>query len=232
MSIINSTQIVPKREVPGIENILAADGSAKLLESAQPFMELLMHNECALKEIETKLNVLNDEFSLRHNYNPIESIKTRVKDPMSIIEKMKRKNIPPTIANIENTLNDIAGIRVICSFPEDIYAIAQILVEQDDIELISKKDYIADPKPNGYRSLHLIVEIPIFLSRGKKYMKVEVQFRTIAMDFWASLEHKMRYKKNIENAEEIAEELRVCSEAINAIDYRMQDIRNRIGTKK
>ncbi len=232
MPIINSTQIVPKREVPGIENILAADGSAKLLESAQPFMELLMHNECALKEIETKLNVLNDEFSLRHNYNPIESIKTRVKDPMSIIEKMKRKNIPPTIANIENTLNDIAGIRVICSFPEDIYAIAQILVEQDDIELISKKDYIAAPKPNGYRSLHLIVEIPIFLSRGKKYMKVEVQFRTIAMDFWASLEHKMRYKKNIENAEEIAEELRVCSEAINAIDYRMQDIRNRIGTKK
>lgn len=232
MSIQNSNQLVPKRETPGIENILASDGSSKLLESAQPFMELLMHNECALKEIETKLNVLNDEFSLRHNYNPIESIKTRVKDPMSIIEKMKRKGIPPSIENIENTLNDIAGIRVICSFPEDIYAIAEMLIKQDDIVLISKKDYIANPKPNGYRSLHLIIEIPIFLSKGKKYMKVEVQFRTIAMDFWASLEHKMRYKKDIENAEDIAQELKLCSEAINAIDYRMQDIRNRIGHKK
>ncbi len=231
MSILNSTQIVPKREMPGIENILAADGSSKLLESAQPFMELLMHNECALKEIETKLNVLNDEFSLKHNYNPIESIKTRVKDPVSIVEKMKRKGIPPSIENIENTLNDIAGIRVICSFPEDIYAIAEMLIKQDDIVLVSKKDYIANPKPNGYRSLHLIVEIPIFLSKGKKYMKVEVQFRTIAMDFWASLEHKMRYKKNVENADDIAEELKLCSDAINAIDYRMQDIRNRIGTK-
>ncbi len=144
---------------------------------------------------------------------------------------MKRKGIPPSIPNIENTLNDIAGIRVICSFPEDIYAIAEMLIKQDDIELISKKDYIANPKPNGYRSLHLIVEIPIFLSKGKKYMKVEVQFRTIAMDFWASLEHKMRYKKDIENAEDIAQELKLCSEAINAIDYRMQDIRNRIGKK-
>ncbi len=231
MSIINSTQLVPKQDLPGIERILAADGSSKLIESAQPFMELLMHNECALREIETKLNVLNDEFSLQYNYNPIESIKTRVKDPMSIIEKMKRKNIPPTIPNIENTLNDIAGIRVICSFPEDIYAIAEMLIKQDDVELISKKDYIANPKPNGYRSLHLIVEIPIFLSKGKKYMKVEVQFRTIAMDFWASLEHKMRYKKNVQDAGDIAQELKLCADAINAIDYRMQDIRNRIEKK-
>lgn len=231
MSIVNSTQLVPKQDLPEIERILAADGSSKLMESAQPFMELLMHNECALREIETKLNVLNDEFSLQYNYNPIESIKTRVKDPMSIIEKMKRKGIPPTIRNIENTLNDIAGIRVICSFPEDIYAIAEMLVQQDDVELISKKDYIANPKENGYRSLHLIVEIPIFLSKGKKYMKVEVQFRTIAMDFWASLEHKMRYKKNVENAEDIAQELKLCADAINAIDYRMQDIRNRIEKK-
>ncbi len=234
MSIINtnSSQLVPKRETPGIERILASDGSSRLLESAQPFMELLMHNECALREIETKLNVLNDEFSLQYNYNPIESIKTRVKDPMSIVEKMKRKGIPPTIPNIENTLNDIAGIRVICSFPEDIYAIAEMLIKQDDIELISKKDYIANPKPNGYRSLHLIIGIPIFLSTGKKPMKVEVQFRTIAMDFWASLEHKMHYKKNnIENAEDVARELKMCAEAINAIDYRMQDIRNRIEKK-
>lgn len=228
MSITNNSQIVPKRDAPGIERILSADGSSRLIESAQPFMELLMRNECALKEIETKLNVLNDEFSLQYNYNPIESIKTRVKDPMSIVEKMKRKGIPPTIENIENTLNDIAGIRVICSFPEDIYAIAEMLIKQDDVELISKKDYIAQPKPNGYRSLHLIIGIPIFLSKGKRFMKVEVQFRTIAMDFWASLEHKMRYKKNIKDADDIANELKLCAEAINAIDYRMQDIRNRI----
>lgn len=228
--MIVSQSLVPKRDTAAtIERLL--DGSTRIMESAQPFMELLMHNECALHEIETKLNVLNDEFSLQYNYNPIESIKTRVKDPMSIVEKMKRKGVAPTIENIENTLNDIAGIRVICSFPEDIYAIAEMLIRQDDIKLISQKDYIANPKPNGYRSLHLIVEIPIFLSKGKKFMKVEVQFRTIAMDFWASLEHKMRYKKNIENAEEIARELKLCSEAINTIDYRMQDIRNRIEKK-
>ncbi len=231
MLIENNNQLVAKREMPGIERFLAADGSSRLIESAQPFMELLMHNECALKEIETKLNVLNDEFSLQYNYNPIETIKTRVKDPMSIVEKMKRKGITPTISNIEKTLNDIAGIRVICSFPEDIYAIAEMLIKQDDIKLISKKDYIATPKPNGYRSLHLILEVPIFLSTGKKPMKVEVQFRTIAMDFWASLEHKMHYKKNVQDADEIVQELKLCAEAINAIDYRMQDIRNRIEKK-
>jgi len=229
---LDNSAIITKREVPGIESMLASDRSQKILESAQPFMELLMQNECALREIETKLNVLNDEFSLRHNYNPIESIKTRVKDPVSIVKKMERKNIPPTMENIRNTLNDIAGIRVICSFPEDIYALAEMLIKQDDITLISQKDYIANPKPNGYRSLHLIVEIPIFLSKGKLPMRVEAQFRTIAMDFWASLEHKMRYKKNIENADEIAQELKLCAEAINAVDYRMQDIRNRIENKK
>lgn len=227
--MLASNSLVPQRDASAIDRIF--DGSSKILETAQPFMELLMHNECALREIETKLNVLNDEFSLQYNYNPIESIKTRVKEPMSIIEKMKRKGIAPTIPNIEKTLNDIAGIRVICSFPEDIYAIAEMLIKQDDIKLISQKDYIANPKPNGYRSLHLIVEIPIFLSKGKKPMKVEVQFRTIAMDFWASLEHKMRYKKDVENAEEIARELKLCAEAINTIDYRMQDIRNRIEKK-
>ena len=161
--------------------------TAELLETAKPFLELMMHNECALRELETKLNVLNDEFSTIYNYNPIESIKTRVKDPVSIIDKMHRKGITPTVENIENTLSDIAGVRVICSFPEDIYAIADILATQDDIVIIKRKDYIANPKPNGYRSLHLIVEIPIFLSTGKKMMRAEVQFRTIAMDFWAQI---------------------------------------------
>lgn len=224
----DNTQLVAAGEVSSFDKLLSSNKTAEILERAKPFMELMMHNECALREIETKLNVLNDEFSLQYNHNPIETIKTRVKDPISIVEKMQRKGIKPTIENIENCLNDIAGIRVICSFPEDIYAIADMLIRQDDITLIAKKDYIANPKPNGYRSLHLILEIPIFLSTGKKPMRVEVQFRTIAMDFWASLDHKMKYKKNVENAEEIVAELRMCAEAINQIDYRMQDIRNRI----
>ncbi len=141
---------------------------------------------------------------------------------------MNRKGVTPTVENIENTLNDIAGIRVICSFPEDIYNIADMLTKQDDVTVIAKKDYIQNPKPNGYRSLHYILGIPIFLSTGPKNMKVEVQFRTIAMDFWASLDHKMKYKHDIEDADEIAAELKMCAEAINAIDYRMQVIKNRI----
>ena len=220
-----NTQIVPSGD---FNSMIASDRTAELLETAKPFLELMMQNECALKELETKLNVLNDEFSTIYNYNPIESIKTRVKDPMSIVEKMNRKGITPTVENIENTLNDIAGVRVICSFPEDIYAISDILTTQDDITLIARKDYIANPKPNGYRSLHLIVGIPIFLSTGKKMMKAEVQFRTIAMDFWASLDHKLKYKHNIKNPTEISAMLKECAEAISDLDYKMQDIRNRI----
>ena len=214
------------------DNIFSAGRTAELLESAKPFLELMMQNECALREIETKLNVLNDEFSTMYNYNPIESIKTRVKDPLSIVEKMQRKGVQPTIANIEATVNDIAGVRVICSFPEDIYAIADILTMQDDVTLIRRKDYIADPKPNGYRSLHLILGIPIFLSTGKKIMKVEVQFRTIAMDFWASLEHKLKYKHRIRNTEEISAKLKECADAITELDAKMQDIHNQIEREK
>ena len=221
----NNTELVAAGT---FENMIGSDKTAQILESAKPFLELMMQNECALRELETKLNVLNDEFSTLYNYNPIETIKTRVKDPLSIVEKMQRKNIPPTIENIEKTLNDIAGVRVICSFPEDIYAIADILTMQDDITLIARKDYIANPKPNGYRSLHLIVEIPIFLSTGKKMMRAEVQFRTIAMDFWASLDHKLKYKHNVKNPDEIAEALKSCAESIAELDYRMQDIHNRI----
>lgn len=220
-----NTGIIP---AGSFENMLNSGRTAELLETAKPFIELMMQNECALREVETKLNVLNDEFSTIYNYNPIETIKTRVKDPLSIVEKMHRKGIAPTIENIENTLNDIAGVRVICSFPEDIYAIADILTAQDDITLISRKDYIANPKPNGYRSLHLIIGIPIFLSTGKKMMKAEVQFRTIAMDFWASLEHKLKYKHNVKDPAEISAQLKECADAISDIDFRMQEIRSRI----
>ena len=221
----NNAQLVPSGN---FESILGSDKSEQLLETAKPYMEMMMQYECAVRELETKLNVLNDEFSTVYNYNPIETIKTRVKELMSILGKMEKKGIPPTVENIENTLNDIAGVRVICSFPEDIYAIADILTNQDDIVLIKRKDYITNPKPNGYRSLHLIVEIPIFLSTGKKMMRAEIQFRTIAMDFWASLDHKLKYKHDVKHPEEIAEMLKACAESINELDYRMQEIHNRI----
>ena len=195
---------------------------------AQSFVRLMMEYQCALMEIETKLNVLNSEFAMTHNKNPIQTIKTRLKRPKSILEKMYRKGYDVTIANMEEHLADIAGVRVICSFPEDIYTVADMLLHQDDITMLEIKDYIKNPKEGGYRSLHLIVEVPIFLSEGKKPRKVEIQFRTIAMDFWASLEHQMRYKKHLENADEISTEMRKCADEITALDYRMQELRGKI----
>ena len=148
------------------------------------------------------------------------------------MKKMKRQEIPFSVDNIEKNLNDIAGVRVICSFPDDIYTLADYLEKQDDIKLIKKKDYISHPKPNGYRSLHLILEVPIFLTNEKKMMRVEVQFRTIAMDFWASLEHKLKYKKDIYNAQVISQDLCFCAELISQLDGRMQQIRERLEEKK
>ncbi len=193
-----------------------------------PFMKLMMQYQCALMEIETKLKVLNAEFSLAHNRNPFESIKTRIKKPMSIIGKLQRKGLELTVENIEAALDDIAGVRVICSFPEDIYRVADMLTSQNDVRVLERKDYIREPKPSGYRSLHLIVEVPIFLAEETKPMRVEVQLRTIAMDFWASLEHKLKYKKNIPNSEGIAADLRECADAIAQMDERMQGIRHQI----
>ena len=201
------------------------------LDNAKSFLKLMSQYECAMMEVETKLKVLNSEFSLVHERNPIETIKSRLKKPVSILEKLNRKGFPTTVESIEENLADIAGIRVICSFPEDIYATAELLSQQDDIHVIERKDYIANPKANGYRSLHLILEIPIFLSTGKKFMKVEVQFRTIAMDFWASLDHKLRYKKNVENAEYIAAQLKECADTISEMDKKMQDIRSMIDSQ-
>lgn len=205
---------------------------AEKLKEAGTFHNLMMQYHCAIMEVETKLKVLNEEFSQEYNRNPFESIKSRLKSAESIYEKLNRKGYSATVRNIEEHLDDVAGIRVICSFPDDIYRLAKLLIRQDDIILLKEKDYIKHPKPNGYRSLHLIISIPIFLSNEKKYRKVEVQFRTIAMDFWASLEHKLQYKKNLENAREIAEQLKVCAESIEMLDYQMQDIRNKIDSHK
>lgn len=198
------------------------------LREEKPFAYLMMEFRSAIAEVETKLQVLNTEFSLKYNRNPFESIKSRLKSPESIFEKLERRGYPLTVESIREHLTDVAGIRVICSFPDDIYRLAGLFVRQDDIILLRKKDYIESPKDNGYRSLHLIINVPIFLSGGKKYMKAEVQFRTIAMDFWASLEHKLKYKKHVANADEIALQLKNCADSIARMDNQMQDIRNKI----
>lgn len=219
-------------KVIDLEALVASGFPEGLIEQANAFMELMMQYRCALMEVQTKLNVLNAEFTMKNNRNPFESIKSRIKTPKSIIEKLQRKGYEISVKGIEENLADVAGIRVICSFPDDIYATAKMLTDQDDIRVIQVKDYIINPKPNGYRSLHLILEVPIFLSNEKKNMKVEVQFRTIAMDFWASLEHKLKYKKNIENAEEISKELQRCAEASSKLDLRMQALRDRIEAER
>lgn len=221
-------EYMKKRRELDLKALMTSEFPEVRLEQAYPFMELMMQYRCALMEVETKLNVLNEEFTMKNNRNPFESIKSRIKSPISILEKMQRKGYALSAESIEKNLSDIAGIRVICSFPDDIYATARLLTQQDDITVLEVKDYIKNPKPNGYRSLHLILEVPIFLAEQKKGMKVEVQFRTIAMDFWASLEHKLKYKKDIPNAEEISEELRECAEASSMLDLRMQILRDRI----
>jgi len=199
-----------------------------LTEKSLPYRELMAYYKCAMMEIETKFNVLNQEFSLLYNRNPIESIKSRLKEPSSVIEKLMRRGLPLTIESVEQNIFDIAGIRIICSFCDDIYMLADCLLAQDDVKLVAVKDYIKKPKDNGYRSLHLIVEVPIFLAKHKKYMKVEIQLRTIAMDFWASLDHKLKYKKDVDNPELIEAQLKDCAGQIAALDKRMEDIRKQI----
>lgn len=200
----------------------------QITEQAEQFETLMMYYDCAMSEVRTKLEVLNKEMALRNRRNPFEYIKSRLKSPSSIYGKLKNRGVPFTVENIENTINDVAGIRVISSFIDDIYSIRDSFDVQDDVEILQEKDYIQNPKENGYRSLHLILRIPIFLSSEKKFMNVEVQFRTIAMDFWASVEHKMKYKREISNAEIIVEELRYSADLINQLDRRMLQIRERI----
>ena len=175
-----------------------------------------------------KLDVLNKELSLRNNRNPFEAIKMRIKTPLSIYKKLNGKGVDFSIENIDKYISDVAGIRVVCSFVDDIYMLADCLANQDDIRVLQRKDYIDKPKKSGYRSLHLIIEVPIFLVQEKEYMKVEVQFRTIAMDFWASLEHKMKYKKDNINQEVISDDLKFSADLINQLDLRMQQIRRKI----
>ena len=191
------------------------------------FRESIMMYECAVLEVKTKLEVLNHEFKIRANRNPIKSINSRIKSVKSIFDKLYRKGYEISLDSMQKNINDVAGIRVICSFVDDIYTVAEMLMSQDDIHVLEVEDYIKNPKPNGYRSLHIILEIPIFLSDKKKIIKVEVQIRTIAMDFWASLEHEIHYKKN--NAtDDVIRQLTECADVIYETDLHMQDIRKMI----
>ena len=197
----------------------------------QKYNRLMAYYRCAMMEVETKFNVLNEEFSLRYDRNPINGIKSRLKRLDSIQEKLNRKQLPFDMQTIETHIHDVAGIRVVCAFVEDVYLLAEALLKQDDVTLVEKKDYIANPKPNGYRSLHLIVTVPIFLEHEKRVMQVEIQLRTIAMDFWASLEHQLRYKKDFVFTEEMAQELRDCAQLSAQVDLRMDSLRERLAAE-
>jgi len=187
----------------------------------------LVYN-AALKEIGTKLEILNEEFKHVHRYNPIEHIKSRIKTSESIVKKLKRHGYESTIENMVQYVNDIAGVRVICSFTSDIYRIAEMISNQNDIKILSIKDYIKNPKESGYKSYHMLVSIPIFLSDRKVDTKVEIQIRTVAMDFWASLEHKIRYKFEGEAPEHIRDELVECAKMVSDLDARMLSLNEEI----
>ncbi len=208
------------------------EGAEKYFEHLKVFQEMMMRYQCAILEVQTKLQVLNNDMSVRYSRNPIEFVKTRIKNPASIAEKLKRNGLDISVDSMINNLNDVAGVRVVCSFIDDIYEVANMLARQNDIKVIKIKDYIKNPKDNGYRSYHMIIEIPVFFSDKTMNMRVEIQIRTIAMDFWASLEHELKYKKDIDWSKEIGEELRECAETINRTDRKMMAIRNHIDKHK
>ena len=226
MSLLDSSHVNFPQTL--FSRLFQSDIKGWLLDYAQPYKELMAYYRCAMMEVSTKFQVHNEEFSLQYDRNPIEGIKTRLKSLESILEKLSRKQLPLSIESIEQNINDIAGVRVVCSYPSDIYMLAEALLRQDDITLIQRKDYIQNPKPNGYRSLHLIVETPIYLHNQKKMMKVEVQFRTISMDWWASLEHKIRYKKDVVITDQIAKELFDCAAMGAQLDQRMEKIQHSV----
>ena len=213
----------------GIENVLSSEQSLQFAqEMIVSFNRLMSYYKCAMMEIETKFRVLKEEYSLRHDRNPINTIESRLKRMQSIKEKLERRGVPVSIRTIEEELNDVAGIRVICSFAEDVYTIAETFLKQDDITLIEKKDYIKNPKENGYRSLHLIVAVPIFLENEKRIMKVKVQLRTIAMDCWANLEHQLNYKKEHGFTEKMKKELADCAMLSAQLDEKMDELRRKV----
>lgn len=207
-----------------LDKVMKLMSDEESLSSVRNYVETQQQYASAIREVRTKLEVLNDEFAVKHDHNPIHSIESRLKSPKSIIKKLKKKGLEFSMENARKHLYDIAGIRVICGYIDDIYNIAEILTNQNDITLLNTKDYIKNPKPNGYRSLHLVLTVPIFLSGGPVSIPVEIQIRTVAMDFWASLEHELRYKTKNEIPEDVHKELYDCASLIASLDERMQKI--------
>ena len=210
------------------KNILNQVVKNPILENVNSLLRMEQLYEAGIKEIRTKLEILDSEFKVKYDHNPIHHIESRLKKPESIIKKAIDKDVTLTEKEIMRHIHDIAGIRVICNYIDDVYVVAQLLINQDDIQLIKIKDYIQNPKNNGYRSLHLVLEVPIFLAKGVQPIHVEVQLRTIAMDFWASLEHKLKYKTDNNVPEDIKKELIQCAMSISELDYKMQSIHNRL----
>ena len=202
--------------------------SAEFQQMVDEFFTVQCRYQAAIREVQTKLEILDDEFQMKHKRNPIHHMQTRMKSIQSMMEKLQRKHESVSIASAVTNLTDIAGVRVICSYIQDIYTVADLLTSQDDVKVLRVRDYIKDPKPNGYRSLHLVLEIPVFLSEGRILVPVEVQIRTIAMDFWASLEHSLRYKAEGQVTEEVSRELLQTASDIAALDQRMQRIHDKV----
>ena len=200
----------------------------KNYEDVDSWKTIMFLYKSALKEVETKLGILNDEFQHVHQYNPIEHIKTRIKTPESIVKKLKRYGFETSVENMVKEINDIAGVRLICSFTSDIYTLAEMIGKQSDLEVVSIKDYIKNPKESGYKSFHMIVAVPVFLTDGVVKTKVEIQIRTIAMDFWASLEHKIYYKMEGNSPDYISKELKNCADMISELDARMLSLNEEI----
>ena len=192
------------------------------------YQETMMRYHCAILEMRTKLEVLSKDLAVRYRRNPIEFIESRLKKPSSIARKLRRNGSEITVANMVEQVSDIAGIRVLCAYIDDIYEIARMLARQQDVRIINVKDYIKHPKENGYRSYHMIVEIPVYFSDEVRPVRCEIQIRTIAMDFWATLDHDMQYKKEVEDAEEIMRELKACADVIHSTDEKMMRLRERI----
>lgn len=211
-----------------LEETVSKNVSVEMNGELVDFQELMLIYHSAIKSITTKLEILKDDLSHHYQDNPIQIIKSRVKEPKSIINKLDRQGKDISAGSIISSLNDVAGIRVIVGFVSDIYTISDMLVKQDDIILVETKDYFKNPKTNGYRSYHMIIEVPVFFSEKKHFVKVEIQIRTIAMDFWASLEHQLRYKKNIKDFNSIEIELKKCAEIIAKTNLKMMDIKNKL----
>ena len=223
MKLKKKSQTVSAELAP-VKQLLAENNQQQIMNQMYLFIELEHLYDSAIREVKTKLEILDSEFRTKYSYNPIHHIEDRLKSPQSMFKKMQRLNLPFTVESVKENLLDIAGVRVICNYIEDIYQVADLLTAQDDVVLIKRKDYIANPKANGYRSLHLVIETPVYLSEKKELVNVEVQIRTIAMDFWASLEHELKYKTDTEVSADLAEQLRMCAETIAQTDLQMQQI--------